>query len=89
MNWRNFTRIKPKSERKAKSVRHPPDVHIERYLTKHTKGLSAQQMHGWLHSRKDDYTLREIELALFRMRDEGKAVCTNGLWWLRTRKEEG
>jgi len=46
-------------------------------------------MHGWLHSRKDDYTLREIELALFRMRDEGKAVCTNGLWWLRTRKEEG
>ncbi len=81
----SYTAIKPKSERKLHpKKREPVAVHVLRYLRRHPEGLSADQMQGWLKSRRDDYSLSEIDSALFLLRDEGVAGCTNGLWWLRS-----
>lgn len=80
-----YSAIKPKSQRRL----HPKprlsvDAHVLRYLRNHPQGLTADQMQGWLKSRKEQYSLAEIDAALYTLRDRGIAAVTNGLWWLRS-----
>lgn len=77
--------IKSKAARRPYRARLTAATHMLRYLRRHPTGLSSESIQGWLKSRKDDYTLAEIDAAFVELRSLGMASCTNGLWWLRTK----
>ena len=58
---------------------------ILRYLFKHPSGVSNRQINAWLDScRKDGgFTFAEMAGAKIALRNAGRIVCTNGLWWLK------
>src|ERR1700749_283168 len=58
---------------------------ILRYLMRHPSGVSGSQITAWLDScRKDGgFTYEQMCQAKTSLRDSGRIVCTNGIWWLK------
>jgi hypothetical protein len=58
---------------------------IVTYLMTHPSGVSGSQIDAWLEScRKDGgYTYKEMCDAKRSLRDQGRIVCTNKIWWLK------
>jgi hypothetical protein len=55
------------------------------YLMRHPTGVSGSQIDAWLDScRKDGgFTYAEMCDAKRTLRDQGRIVCTNRIWWLK------
>lgn len=72
----------------SKTVRPPkPDLEqrILRYLSKYPEGLTNALLRAWIDScrKGGGYTQKETDEVIRRLRDEGRIICTSGLWWLR------
>lgn len=58
---------------------------VIRYLMRHPSGVSGSQLRAWLDScrKNGGFKLDEQEDALRQGRDEGRIICTSGVWWLK------
>lgn len=58
---------------------------IARYLMTHPSGVSGAQLRAWLDScrKNGGFTFLEQDDALRNLRDQGRIVCTSGVWWLK------
>ena len=58
---------------------------ILRYLMRHPSGVSGGQIDAWLDScrKGGGYTYQDMCDAKKALRDSGRIVCTNGIWWLK------
>lgn len=55
------------------------------YLMTHPSGVSGTQLRAWLDSCRRDggYTYAEQDSSLVALREQGRIICTNGVWWLK------
>lgn len=58
---------------------------IIRYLMNHPSGVSGSQIDAWLEScrKNGGFTYADMCDAKRALRDQGRIVCTNKVWWLR------
>ncbi len=73
---------------------HYAKLRVLRHLGRHPEGVSKEQMYAWVASVRKHGGLgsipfdriRNYEKALGELVLDGRAACTNGVWWLRRRK---
>jgi hypothetical protein len=58
------------------------------YYLRATQGRTGMRLWQWTRTRKPMFELSEFEQALRELRDEGVAICTSGLYYLRAPAKE-